>query len=194
MKRLHLGCGKSPLPTSKGWVNLDQSALPGVDVVADLGKCSTEKLPFDDDTFDELYGSHVIEHIVDTLSLMQELHRVSKNGAKLLFKCPYGSSDDAWENPTHVRPYFLHSFGYFGQPFYWRESYGYTGDWQTERIQLVVRKELFKPDVTNAEVMASVSRDRNVVAEMRAFLRCIKPIREPKQENIRHPKVELVLA
>jgi hypothetical protein len=48
---------------------------------------------------------------------MEELHRIAKPNAKVVFKVPYGSSDRAFEDPTHVRQYFLHSFDYFCQPF-----------------------------------------------------------------------------
>lgn len=34
--------------------------------------------------------------------------------------------DDAVEDPTHARQYFLNSFGYFLQPFYWRADYDPT--------------------------------------------------------------------
>lgn len=187
--KLHLGAGKD---ARAGWVNLDQCALPGIDVVADLGKCKETPLPFADDTFEELFGSHVIEHIEDTLSLMQELHRISKDGAVMLLKCPYGSSDDAHENPTHVRQYFIHSFGYFSRPFFWRESYGYTGDWQPERIALLIKRDLAEGKDSD-ELFGDVMLKRNIVSEMHAYLKCVKPIREESRELIVHPKIELVL-
>ena len=37
--------------------------------------------------------------------------------------------------------FFLNSFGYFSQPFYWRADYGYRGDWQTRRIVLYVDRQ-----------------------------------------------------
>jgi predicted SAM-dependent methyltransferase len=70
---LNLGCGRSPL---EGWVNVDVTAMPGVDVVANLDTCRTVPLPFADDSVSQLRMSHVLEHIGDTLALMQELHGV----------------------------------------------------------------------------------------------------------------------
>jgi hypothetical protein len=43
--------------------------------------------------------------------LMQELHRIAKPNGKLVIRCPHGASDDAWEDPTHVRAFFARSFG-----------------------------------------------------------------------------------
>src|SRR6478735_424319 len=115
-EKLHLGCGKTIL---KEWINLDIMKGQGVDIVADLEKCSETPLPFEDNSIDEFFASHLIEHIHHTLPMMQELHRIAKNDAKAVFRLPYGSSDDAYEDPTHVRQYFLNSFGYFSQPYYW---------------------------------------------------------------------------
>ena len=134
--------------------------------------------------------SHVIEHIPDTLALMQELHRIAKPGAKLVARTPYGSSDDAWEDPTHVRAYFIQSWGYFSQPYYWRADYGYCGDWQPETLELLVDKTEHERNVTVPKFMLElVFARRNVVREMVATLRCVKPIREPRRELQQLPRI-----
>src|SRR5438876_11114798 len=107
--KLNLGCGRACLP---GWVNVDVTALPGVDVVADLERCRTQRLPFADGAVDEFLLSHVLEHIEDTLGIMQELHRIARPGATATIRSPYGGSDDADEDPTHRHRFFLNSFGY----------------------------------------------------------------------------------
>lgn len=189
MTKLNVGCGRNVLP---GWVNLDCASLPGVDVVADIECCATVPLPFADDSVDELLLQHVLEHVREPLPLMQELHRIARPGALAVIRTPYGSSDDAWEDPTHVRPYFLDSFGYFGQPFYWRADYGYRGDWQPVRIVLLVPKS--RAQARSAEeVMTMVHRERNVVAEMYAELRAVKPIRAPLRELQQPPQLHIEL-
>ena len=105
---LNLGCGKNPEP---GWINVDCVAGPGVDVVAELD--NGWPLPWATDSVKKIRMIHVFEHLKNTLLLMEELHRVAKPNAIMLLKLPYGSSDAAWEDPTHVRPYFLHSFRFF---------------------------------------------------------------------------------
>ena len=134
-RKLHVGCGRNIM---ESWINLDIADLPGVDIVADLDNCKNVKLPLGNDSIDEFFVSHVIEHIRNPLDMMEELHRVASPDALAVFRCPYGSSDEAFEDPTHVRQYFLNSFGYFSQPFYWRADYGYRGDWITEKITLIV--------------------------------------------------------
>jgi len=175
--RLNLGCGRNIVAD---WVNVDWMALPGVNVVANLNDCAHTPLPFADDSVDELLLSHVLEHVPNSLALMQELHRIAKPGAKAIVRVPYGSSDDAWEDPTHVRPYFYGSFGYFSQPYYWRADYGYRGDWQPQTITLHVPQPLAGIDRT--AFLERLRTERNLVSEMVAELVAIKPIRVPQRE------------
>jgi SAM-dependent methyltransferase len=187
--RLNLGCGRSPLP---GWVNVDIAALPGIDVVADLDACRTHPLPFADGSADEMRMTHVLEHIGDTLALMQELHRIAAPNAVLTIRTPYGSSDDAYEDPTHRHRFFMNSFGYFSQPFYWRADYGYRGDWEQTSLTLIV------PRAGNAglsadQLLQKVQQLRNVVLEMVAELRAVKPIRPADQALRATPTVNFQL-
>jgi hypothetical protein len=184
---LNLGCGRSPL---NGWVNVDIAALPGVDVVADLDGCRTQRLPFTDNTVSKFQMSHVLEHIGDTLALMQELHRIAEPGASLIIRSPYGSSDDADEDPTHRHRLFLNSFGYFSQPYYWRADYGYRGDWGEPTITLLVGQSE-NAGLSFEEVLRRVRQLRNVVVEMVAELAAIKPIRPAERSLQRYPTVRL---
>ena len=182
IRRLNLGCGRD---VRTGWTNLDAMPLPGVDVVADLERCADTPLPFANDTFDELLLSHVIEHIEATLPLMQECWRIAKPGALAIVRVPHGSSDNAWEDPTHVRPYFLGSFNYFTQPFYHQADYGYRGDWLPRRHTVVVRRK-GREDWTAQQVMEAERRERNIIEEIIVELEAIKPARPPKA-NLQTP-------
>jgi SAM-dependent methyltransferase len=193
--RLNLGCGKHPM---EGWVNVDQHLAPGVDLVANLDGPTltlphlTERDYFGarshmrSNSVDEVYGSHVIEHIANVLPLMGELWRVCKPDARATFACPYGSSDDAWENPTHVRPMFVGSWSVFGQPYWWREDYGYRADWVVEEVRLRIKADTWSSALqvatehdhaTLLTLWGMVESERNVVSEMVATLRCNKPAR-----------------
>lgn len=190
IRKLHLGAGKD---RKEGWINLDMCALPGIDVVADLNECGTKPLPFAENVFEEIFANHVLEHIPNPLPLMQELHRIARNGALCLFNTPYGSSDDAFENPTHVRQYFLGSYGYFSQPFFWREDYGYRGDWQPEKLLLKIRKGMYTEMTNPRVILDDIMTKRNIVLEMSATLRCVKPIRAMNRDLQTAPKIEFAL-
>jgi hypothetical protein len=111
---------------------------------------------------------------------MEELHRVTRGGGTAVFRCPYGSADDADEDPTHVRRMYAGSWGYFSQPYYWRADYGYRGDWQLTELTLSVIPEL--ASATDEELYSMIRFQRNTVAEMTAVLRCVKPVRKPLRE------------
>lgn len=186
-RRLNVGCGRSPMA---GWINLDRVPGPGVDLVADLDRVREAPLALADGSIDEILLAHVIEHLRDPLSLMQELWRVAKPGALAAIRVPYGASDDAWEDPTHLRAYFVGSFGFFSQPHYWRADYGYRGDWQPERVTLVVdRSEVGTSDA--GRFFRRVMTERNLVREMIAELRAVKPAREARRELMVRPAVTL---
>jgi SAM-dependent methyltransferase len=173
--RLNLGCGRD---VRDGWVNIDSAPLPGVDHVTDFDSKPVLPLPDDSVTYSE--GTHVIEHLRDPLPFMEELWRVTEPGGRAVFRCPYGSTDDADEDPTHVRRMFPGSWGYFGQPHYWRADYGYRGDWQPSGVTLRIFPEF--GDCTDSELHSMIRFQRNVVAEMEAVLRCVKPRRQQQRE------------
>jgi SAM-dependent methyltransferase len=175
--KVNLGCGRRPM---EGWVNVDSVPLPGVDLVVDLDDYPKVVLPWDDDSVDEFAMSHVLEHIWHPLPLMQELWRTAKPGATFTIACPYGSSDDADEDPTHVRRMFLQSFSYFGQPFYHLADYQYRGDWAVDRVILDVGP--IYQGVAKDEIMRDVTILRNIVQQMTAMLHAVKPAREPRRE------------
>lgn len=175
-----------------GWVNLDVAPLPGVNLVADLERCREIPLGLPDNCVGEFLLSHVLEHIRDAMGLMMELYRVAMPGARMTLRLPYGTSDDAWEDPTHVRPYFLNSLFYYSQPAYWRADYGYRADWKSNRTLLKVPAARFQGK-TAQEIMQDVHTLRNVVTEMVVELEAVKPMREPRQDLITYPVVDLML-
>jgi SAM-dependent methyltransferase len=170
-KLLNLGCGHDHFP---GWINLDASPEVEADVVFDLEECGTHKLPFDDNYIDGFFMCHILEHIDNTLNLMQELYRVAKPEARLVIRLPFGGTDNAFEDPTHKRPYFPNSFVYFAQPAYSRADYKYSGDWQVQRINLVLPAASVKAE-SEAALLERIRMQRNIVQEMIVELRAVKP-------------------
>ena len=180
--KLHLGCGRTRMD---GWVNVDCTKVDGVtDVVADLDGHGLAD-HFAEDSVSESLGLHVIEHLGRPLDFMAALWTVTKRGGTVTFETPYGSSDDAWEDPTHVRPYFMNSWGYFAQPFYFRADYGYTADWRVTDLTLGVEAARWA-SAAPADVLDAVQRERNVVRFMRTTLEAVKPAR-PTDASLQEP-------
>lgn len=82
--KLNIGCGYDIRP--KPWVNIDQFPGEGVDVVMDLNDV---KLPFPDNSVDEVLASHVFEHVHRWEYLIKELHRVMAPGGTIRIHVPY---------------------------------------------------------------------------------------------------------
>ena len=177
--KLNVGCGRTPVPDA---VNLDCADLPGVDCIFDLNWCVRgDRLPFEDDTFESILMHHVLEHLPTPLPVMQELWRVARPGCRILVAVPYGSSDNAFEDPTHVRQYFTDSWGYFSQAAYGGADYGYRGDWRIVERILRLRDHWNPEQFTNTPeaLLEIVMTHRNTVDEMLAVLEAVKPAREP---------------
>lgn len=107
MKILELGCGASKTP---GAVGVDRVAGPGVDVVHDLRQFPW---PFPDNTFDEIRLFHVLEHLNDVVQSIEEVHRISRPGAKAIIWTPHYSSMNSWTDPSHCVHMGYHSLDLF---------------------------------------------------------------------------------
>jgi len=86
MKKLNLGCGSD---YKEGWVNVDCRGNVNVDKIYDLNKFPYS---FKDNTFNEIYVSHVLEHLDDPIKVLMEIIRISENGAKIIIKVPHAYS------------------------------------------------------------------------------------------------------
>lgn len=67
---------------------------------------SKDKIPFDDNTFDVAYCSHILEHITgrEQFHAMKEICRVLKPGGILIAFAPTPYHWYFWDDHTHVRP------------------------------------------------------------------------------------------
>ena len=106
MLKLNLGGGKQK---KEGYINIDIVTLPSVDIVHDLNN----GIPFEDDTVDEVYSQHFLEHLPDTVKIMEEIYRVCKKDALVRIKVPYFKSIGAFKDPTHVSFFTERTFEYF---------------------------------------------------------------------------------
>jgi len=83
---LNIGCG---FDRREGFVSIDNSPLVNPDVVCDL---DTQKLPYKDNSVDEIYSRHSFEHFSQPVQVLEELYRVSKHGAIWTIIVPFGYS------------------------------------------------------------------------------------------------------
>ena len=93
---LDIGCGKNKV---KGAIGIDINRWSDADIICDI----EVGLPFRHNIFDEIHCNHIIEHVSDLIKLMEEIHRVSKNGAKVYIRAPYYASFLAFSDPTHKK-------------------------------------------------------------------------------------------
>jgi len=191
---VNLGCGKTIW--SAPWCNVDRVALDGVDAVVELDQPHPGLLvaDFDRAGIAEVtvwHLSHLVEHISHPLPLFEAMWRVSTPDAVAVVRCPYGSSDDAWSDPTHVRPVFHGFWGYLGQPHHWMADGGYRGDWRATSIQLGIDDPSLEA-LDDDELWTLVQRARNVVREQFVTLQPVKPAREPLGASQEPVSVRLV--
>ncbi len=57
-------------------------------------------MPFEDQSFDLLIASHVLEHVGDDRAALREIHRVLKTGGQAILQTPYCRMlTHTWEDP-----------------------------------------------------------------------------------------------
>jgi predicted SAM-dependent methyltransferase len=80
--KLHIG-GKE---VKEGWKILNVQTLPGVDFVGDISNLRQ----FPDASVDEIYASHVLEHVVlvEMQQTLNGIHRILKKGGKFMVSVP----------------------------------------------------------------------------------------------------------
>lgn len=121
LNKLNIGCGNNILP---GWVNLDISALPGVDVVHNIEQLP---LPFPDEQFDEILCQDILEH-VDYIPVLRDLLRIMKKGAVLTIRAPHFTSKFNYTDPTHKKMFSISTFDFFVKGSHEQDSRGYYFD------------------------------------------------------------------
>jgi len=93
--KLDLGCG---LKCAEGYEGVDFRQYN--DKVRHVVDLNVGKLPFADESVEEVRSEHAMEHLSDPMSLVQEVHRVLKPGGKLTIIVPYFAHSSAYK-PDH---------------------------------------------------------------------------------------------
>ncbi len=102
MKKLDLGCG--PRKKVEGSTGVDIRPAPHVDIVHDL---NDYPYPFNDNEFEYIEMSHIIEHIEKPLLLMNEVFRIGRSGCNVRIITPHYTSQLSYGDFEH-----FHHFGY----------------------------------------------------------------------------------
>jgi SAM-dependent methyltransferase len=143
--RLNLGCGLKPVPEA---VNLDITAATNPDVVHDLNSLPW---PFPDDHFREVLAYDCLEHLDRFIPVMEEIHRVCRDGAVVRITVPHFSCANAYTDPTHRR-----LFGYFSMDYVTGDN---DADFYTRvRFKRLSRRLMFSPSVVNKAVWRLANR------------------------------------
>lgn len=114
---LEVGCGdaygtKLLLPLANTYTAVDKFKS---DTIAELDGVDFRQItipPLEglkDDSFDIVISFQVIEHIIDDMGYMNEIHRVLKPGGKFVFTTP-NKLMSLTRNPFHIREYILSDY------------------------------------------------------------------------------------
>lgn len=112
--KINLGGG---LKKFEGFLSLDYDELVNPDYVVNLDDVNI-RLPFDDNTVEEIKAHHILEHIGDGfIPLMKELYRVAEHGCILDIIVPHHFHEVYYGDPTHKRPITINGMLMFGKQF-----------------------------------------------------------------------------
>lgn len=105
--KLYFGCGKHKVD---GFVGVDKLRMETVNVVHDM---NLFPYPFSDNSIEEVLLLNILEHLPNTIRVMEEIWRICKDCAPLKILVPYYNSPGAYQDPTHVSFFTEHTFDYF---------------------------------------------------------------------------------
>jgi len=109
--KLNLGCGNK---IKEGYVNLDVVDYGG-NTIHDL---NVVPYPFEDNSFNEIIASHILEHLNDFHTSVTELYRIAKHEAIIHVYVPFFLNTKYFGDPDHKIPFSIRSF----------DNYEYIGD------------------------------------------------------------------
>lgn len=127
---LDVGCGINKYP---GAIGLDSNPRTRADVIANLDHFP---YPFRDSVFDQLRAIHVIEHVADVIRSMEEFHRLTRAGGRVVIETPHYTDFSSFCDPTHRWHLNSYSFRYFGQD---NAGYGYYSAARFREISVRVK-------------------------------------------------------
>jgi len=103
MNKLNLGCGND---LKKGYINLDVVDYGG-NQVHDL---NSFPYPYEENYFDEIYASHILEHLNNFHNTVTELFRILRPDGILIVYAPFFLNTKYFGEPDHKIPFSIRTF------------------------------------------------------------------------------------
>jgi len=107
VKILDVGCGDAKV---KGAIGMDCVALPGVDIVHDL---NSYPWPIKSNSYDLVYLNNIIEHLPNSIKVMEEVFRILKKGGKVKIVTVYWNHFHSITDPQHVSFFNEYSWDFY---------------------------------------------------------------------------------
>jgi ubiquinone/menaquinone biosynthesis C-methylase UbiE len=166
--KINIGSGYKRI---EGFLNVDDDPLVEPEYLVNLEEA---KLPFEDNSIEEIRAHHIFEHINNFIPLMKELHRVAKHGCILDILVPHHQHDVFYGDPTHVRPITVSTMYLFSKKFCQdhAEKYGsYSGIAQKYNIDFDMVHYEFEYDQFYAPMLTDffARKEQNKVSEQEDF-------------------------
>ncbi|MFC2133513.1 methyltransferase domain-containing protein [Bacteroidota bacterium] len=101
--KLNIGCGRNIL---EGYENLDIVDYGG-NTICDL---NSFPYPFEENSFDEILASHILEHLDNFHNCITELYRIARPGAIIKVYAPFFLNTKFFGDPDHKIPFSIRTF------------------------------------------------------------------------------------
>src|SRR3989344_3894115 len=131
--KIQFGCGRDK---REGYVNCDISPEFNPDKIVDI----TKRLPFKDNSAEEILMSHVLEHTQKPIEVFREIYRICKNGAIVKIRVPYFSHESAFSTMDHYSFFTLTSFDFLDSRH--EKHWQGVGDFRIIKRKLHWRRQL----------------------------------------------------
>lgn len=164
--KLNIGCGND---IRDGFVNLDITQLPGVDVVCDIDR---EVLPFEDNFFEYILCNDVLEH-VEYIKVLKEILRVLKPNGIVEIRVPHFTSSNNYIDPTHKKMFSFRTFSFFADNIRYNRNYYFDFQFKeivSSKITFMVKNPINWPFILFVNISDTT---RKIYEE--TFLRNIAP-------------------
>lgn len=134
---LELGCGDRKRHAHA--VGIDVLEYEGVDIVGEI-EATLARLP--DDSIQNVYAYHCLEHLENLDRILNQLARVMKSKGDLIVEVPHFSNPYYYSDHTHRQPFGLYTFSYLARDALFRRrcpTYQREINFELKRVKLVFK-------------------------------------------------------